>query len=267
MRVSFVIVALLTSHATAFPAFHGAGNATDDSAEFTSFSAAAVLNMADHPFLAPTETDSRSPCPCLNSLANHGFIPHDGKAITADNLKQNLMSVYGLTFALATGLIESGWQACGKFTAGKKAPTDLREFAKHNKIEHDVSLAHADAAPGEEYAPVTTDQGILQDLISRSADGQILTLEEVSQFRVAHEDVAPVPLSVVQQLTGQAEGCLMLQRFGDTDTVPVADVQTFLGESRIPDSYTGPKGAAGFVNIGLCAAKMARTMGDIRSSS
>jgi len=267
MRVSFLIVALLTSHAAAFPAFIGGGNATDDSTEVTSFSAGAALNLADHPFVPPTDTDSRTPCPGLNALANHGFIPHDGKAITPDNLKQNLMSVYGVTLAFATTLVESGWQACGKFTAGKKAPTDLHEFAKHNKIEHDVSLAHADAAPGEEYAPVTTDQGILQDLISKSADGQILTLEEIAQFRVAREDAAPVPLSKIHQTTAPAEACVVLQRFGDTETVPVADVQTFLGESRIPDSYTGPKSATGLVNIGSCAVKLKKTMGDIRSSS
>ncbi|KAK1246486.1 hypothetical protein MKX08_000288 [Trichoderma sp. CBMAI-0020] len=31
----------------------------------------------------PGPEDSRGPCPALNSLANHGFLPHSGKNITA----------------------------------------------------------------------------------------------------------------------------------------------------------------------------------------
>ncbi|KAJ6582149.1 Chloroperoxidase, partial [Mycena capillaripes] len=31
---------------------------------------------------APTATDVRSPCPGLNTLANHGYIPRNGKNIT-----------------------------------------------------------------------------------------------------------------------------------------------------------------------------------------
>jgi len=270
MRVSFLIVALLTSYATAFPELgcqvHGGGNQTNDANDANFFSGGA-LNMADHPFVPPTDTDSRTPCPALNALANHGFLPHDGKAITPDSIQQNIISVYGFSWALATASVEGGWQACGKFIAGKKAPTDLHEFAQHNKIEHDVSLAHADTAPGEKYAPVTTDQGLLQDLISRSADGQFLTMEDLSRVRVEREDAAPVPLTLSQQNTGRAASTLLLSRFGDNEKVPVSDVQTFLGESRIPDNYTVPKIPAGFVNIGALITKMAIMMADIRNDS
>jgi unspecific peroxygenase len=31
-----------------------------------------LVNDAAHPFIAPTETDMRGPCPGLNTLANHG---------------------------------------------------------------------------------------------------------------------------------------------------------------------------------------------------
>jgi len=270
MRVSFLTVALLTSYATAQSAvpeiqIHGAvNNGTDDSNESAGFAAAAALNMADHPFIAPTATDSRTPCPALNSLANHGFLPRDGKAITPDALKDSLRKVYGLTFALSTGLVESGWRSCGKFEAGKKAPTDLIEFAQHNKIEHDASLAHADVAPGETYAPVETDQGLLQDFVSRSADGQFLTMDDVARVRVEREDALPVPLTTAGVIAATGEGILLLNRIGDSEKVPVSDVQTFLGESRLPDSYTGPKGTMGFVTGGVLVAKLAKNMADIR---
>ena len=31
-----------------------------------------------YPYMAPKATDSRGPCPGLNTLANHGYLPRDG---------------------------------------------------------------------------------------------------------------------------------------------------------------------------------------------
>lgn len=38
----------------------------------------------------PGPGDLRSPCPGLNSLANHGFLPHDGKGMTIPVLVKGL---------------------------------------------------------------------------------------------------------------------------------------------------------------------------------
>lgn len=64
--------------------------------------------------------DSRSPCPALNSLANHGFLNHNGKGITIPQLIQggaqglnvgpDFMSVVG-----ALGLLSSPNPLSGKF--------------------------------------------------------------------------------------------------------------------------------------------------------
>lgn len=34
----------------------------------------------EHAFKAPGSTDQRGPCPGLNALANHGYLPHNGIA-------------------------------------------------------------------------------------------------------------------------------------------------------------------------------------------
>jgi hypothetical protein len=44
---------------------------------------------------APGPNDSRSPCPALNALANHGYLPHDGNNITPEVL-QRAAQVYSL---------------------------------------------------------------------------------------------------------------------------------------------------------------------------
>jgi len=44
----------------------------------------------------PEITDLRSPCPVINALANHGYLPRDGRNITGDHLNKTLQEVLGL---------------------------------------------------------------------------------------------------------------------------------------------------------------------------
>lgn len=39
-----------------------------------------VSNAGAHAFVAPGEGDQRGPCPGLNAMANHNYIPHNGIA-------------------------------------------------------------------------------------------------------------------------------------------------------------------------------------------
>ncbi|KAH6885612.1 Chloroperoxidase [Coprinopsis sp. MPI-PUGE-AT-0042] len=47
------------------------------------FLGAKLVNDAAHPFRAPKKSDLRGPCPGLNTLANHGWLPRDGVATPA----------------------------------------------------------------------------------------------------------------------------------------------------------------------------------------
>ncbi|EEB97921.1 hypothetical protein MPER_02663, partial [Moniliophthora perniciosa FA553] len=40
------------------------------------------IDWSQHSLQAPGPDDARGPCPGLNTLANHGFLPRDGKNIT-----------------------------------------------------------------------------------------------------------------------------------------------------------------------------------------
>ncbi|KAF2491850.1 Cloroperoxidase [Lophium mytilinum] len=53
-----------------------------------------------HQFQPPGVGDLRGPCPALNALANHGFIPHNGIA-TIDEIVNASMNVFGLGYDLA----------------------------------------------------------------------------------------------------------------------------------------------------------------------
>ncbi len=56
-------------------------------------SAGAFADESQYRYQAPGPNDSRSPCPALNALANHGYLPRDGKDITPEVL-QRAVQVY-----------------------------------------------------------------------------------------------------------------------------------------------------------------------------
>jgi hypothetical protein len=95
----------------------------------------------------PNTDDLRGPCPGLNALANHGFLPRDGKNLTLPTTVKGLAAI-NVTTETATlltlaALKTSSDPASGAFT--------LADLGKHGFIEHDGSLSREDTAlPGGE---------------------------------------------------------------------------------------------------------------------
>ncbi|KAL5427932.1 hypothetical protein PMIN04_001132 [Paraphaeosphaeria minitans] len=105
--------------------------------------AAAQFNYDD--WHAPASGDLRSPCPVLNALANHGFLPRDGRNITQGVLIKATSAVNLSTEVTAdlflAALKTSSDPASGAFT--------FQDLKKHNVIEHDGSLSRVDTGtPG-----------------------------------------------------------------------------------------------------------------------
>lgn len=62
---------------------------------------------ANHPFQAPGPTDQRGPCPGLNTLANHGYIPRSGIA-TIGQINAATAEVFNMGADLSTLLTVGG---------------------------------------------------------------------------------------------------------------------------------------------------------------
>ncbi|KAL7625736.1 hypothetical protein AAE478_004959 [Parahypoxylon ruwenzoriense] len=60
-----------------------------------------------HPWVAPGPDDFRGPCPMLNTLANHGFLPHDGRDITKEVTVNAVASALNFEPALGEVLFEN----------------------------------------------------------------------------------------------------------------------------------------------------------------
>uniref|UniRef100_A0A0K3C574 BY PROTMAP: gi/472588368/gb/EMS25840.1/ chloroperoxidase-like protein [Rhodosporidium toruloides NP11] gi/647396159/emb/CDR38182.1/ RHTO0S03e05270g1_1 [Rhodosporidium toruloides] n=1 Tax=Rhodotorula toruloides TaxID=5286 RepID=A0A0K3C574_RHOTO len=106
---------------------------------------------------------SRSPCPALNALANHGIIPRDGRHLTPSQLSSAIQYAYNLSPTLAIQLLspfEPLWRDRGWF--------DLSDLGVHNLVEHDGSLTREDNnSPFAQATDVATQATPSKRLIDR----------------------------------------------------------------------------------------------------
>lgn len=95
-------------------------------------------------YVPPKDGDSRSACPMLNAMANHGILPHDGKNITFKELNTTVRQ----TFNFAPSFCFFVPKFCADFLGRSywSDHFDLAELSLHNAIEHDGSLTREDAA-------------------------------------------------------------------------------------------------------------------------
>jgi len=180
----------------------------------------------------------RSPCPALNTLANHSYLPHDGKQLNSTILIRALEQGYGLSSVLAHILVIGGialLQQLGNF--------DLSDLARHNRIEHDASLVHDDTKARDEYAPIAPDSKLIDQFLEQAKDGRFMTIEDVARARVWREAQCPV-LNHLHAEIARGEMAIAIGLFGQQDSddgnkqgIPVDMLRVWLGEERLPDGW------------------------------
>ncbi|KAJ6497370.1 Cloroperoxidase [Mycena sanguinolenta] len=95
----------------------------------------------NHEWIAPKATDLRSPCPGLNTLANHGYVPRDGRDISIPMILQAAIDAFNVA-------PDAILQAAKVGLLSGDAPTtmDLDALKLHNLVEHDASISRNDLA-------------------------------------------------------------------------------------------------------------------------
>ena len=83
----------------------------------------------DHSWHPPTPTDRRSPCPMLNALANHGYLPRDGKDVSLADLvngfKESINLAPEATFLVTVKALQGS-------STGNFLTLHLDDLNKHN---------------------------------------------------------------------------------------------------------------------------------------
>ena len=101
-------------------------------------------NLTWPEYVPPKEGDSRSACPMLNAMANHGILPHDGKNIPFTELSAKIRQTFNFasTFCYFVPKLAADFLNRSYWTGR----LDLEELSLHNAIEHDASLTRQDTA-------------------------------------------------------------------------------------------------------------------------
>jgi len=186
-------------------------------------------------YIAPKDTDSRSACPALNALSNHGILPRDGRNITYPQMSAAIRNVYN--FAPSFCYFVPNYMA-GLLTRDYYKDTiNLSDISVHNGIEHDASLTRHDLAHQPDQSKPALE---LIDELLASATGKNntltphdLSLISTKRRREARANNSEFTLSTFHKLFGSSNSSTMLTIFGGR----VDDLEVILKEERLPDGW------------------------------
>ena len=83
-------------------------------------------------------TIARGPCPGLNTLANHGYLPRNGKKISLKILQDGMLDGFNIEHSDATLLFFQAIRTNPKYPVATSF--DLDHLGRHGILEHDISL-------------------------------------------------------------------------------------------------------------------------------
>ncbi|QYT05274.1 HEME_HALOPEROXIDASE domain-containing protein [Trichoderma simmonsii] len=173
--------------------------------------------------------DSRGPCPGLNSLANHGFLPRSGKNITVIDIVRGTYLGLGLSpdASVAVGVAEL-------IKSYRLAAFDLHELSNHGFVEHDCSLSRADFGDGNNNDFNETIWSVPLEVLMNYTT---ITPQAIGAARSARDlfDIAHNPnqqCGARSIAVGALENGLLIQSLGGKP--PLEWVRSIFEQQRIP---------------------------------
>nr|7ZNM_A Chain A, Artificial Unspecific Peroxygenase [Marasmius rotula]7ZNM_B Chain B, Artificial Unspecific Peroxygenase [Marasmius rotula]7ZNV_A Chain A, artificial unspecific peroxygenase [Marasmius rotula]7ZNW_A Chain A, artificial unspecific peoxygenase [Marasmius rotula]7ZNW_C Chain C, artificial unspecific peoxygenase [Marasmius rotula] len=192
-----------------------------------------IVDFSQHPWKAPGPNDLRSPCPGLNTLANHGFLPRNGRNITIPMIVQAGFDGYNvqpdiLILAAKVGLL----------TSPEPDTFTLDDLKLHGTIEHDASLSREDFALGDN---LHFNEAIFNTLANSNPGSDVYNITSAGQVlkdRLA-DSLARNPnvTNTGKEFTIRTlESAFYLSVMGNATTgeAPKNFVQIFFREERLP---------------------------------
>lgn len=220
-----------------------------------------VRTNDDHSYLRPMGADvsgfpkndapyHRSPCPAMNTLANHGYIPRDGKNLTPEMIKQAIIDVFHMDAGIAQTL------------ANALPPSlTLADLSVHGFIEHDASLVHDDEYFGHD--PSQVNGTLVDELLQRADKDGIISAKALAHYRHDREAECKktdpkYDFSLKPTATAYGEASLLVLGMGDyaSESISVAHAKSFLKDERIPEDFERSKVAITTTKAAFVAAKI-----------
>ncbi|KAG9241806.1 Chloroperoxidase, partial [Calycina marina] len=183
----------------------------------------------------------RSPCPMLNTLANHGFLSRTGRNISKEMFNQAQVTALNMSPELASKTTNAMVAKLGS-PINESESFDLNDFAAHGATEHDASLTRLDINQG---SVVDVNPGLIHLMLADSK-GPWLDPKSIARSRVRREEeslaIGSLPLSSAFVSFAQLEASFLILIFGyrecqdalDLLKAPKERIREWLIEERFP---------------------------------
>ena len=195
--------------------------------------------FAAREYIAPTDTDSRSPCPFLNTLANYGILSRDGKDIPLDMIKYAVMQEANVNDFIPQQVLNFVSQIAHKNEDGELS-IHLSDLGNHEVVEHDSSLTREDYDGGRgDNINISTQ--LVDQLLGFAKDGY-LKLEDIIAARKLRVEqsrklASHVELTTREWSTAHANSVLLAGVMGKDYKISVEHAKIFLLQERFPDGW------------------------------
>jgi len=170
----------------------------------------------------------------LNTLANHGLLPHNGKALTRDTIVGTLDRVLNINTTFGDFLFD---QALTNNPQPNATVFDLDHLGRHNILEHDASLSRADFFFGGNV--LSFNQSVFDQTRSYWTDPDTISLQMSANGKLARvlDSNATNPTFTLSELGSEfafGEVAAYIFVFGDraAGTAPKKMVEFFFGAYR-----------------------------------
>ncbi|ETN16893.1 hypothetical protein PPTG_05987 [Phytophthora nicotianae INRA-310] len=191
-----------------------------------------------------TATYRRSPCPALNALANHGYLPRNGQDITKSELKAVIMDVLNSANDTATVQVNPVPEIFS-----------LDYLSRHVLPEHDASLVRTDVYFGHD--PMEINTTLAEDFLARGGASGKINTTAVAHARADRvtmcEAINPeCTFGANEKQTAFLQAALLLTVLGQGDYISVDHARSFLVDEKIPSDFVK---AAEPVSVATLTAK------------
>ncbi|KAI3318577.1 putative peroxidase [Xylariaceae sp. AK1471] len=217
---------------------------------------------------------SRSPCPVVNALANHGYIARTGRNILMKDLNAamgqiGMSALLGSIFAKPTyiefqdpatvalrkspgflsrfwALIRNPYSFFSYFGCWRKGQVDERgrkvidlgNLAIHGSIEHDISLTRRDIDQSQGNCAAQKD--LIKALLASSSDGgETITTEDLGAFvkQCIQQQLIDNPgltYGPDEHTVNCGQVALLMHCFGDGKSIRCSYIRAIFEEERLP---------------------------------
>jgi hypothetical protein len=190
-------------------------------------------------YIPPKDGDSRCSCPALNTMANHGIIPRDGKNISFKEMSAKLCMTYNCAPSFCFFVPNYAARMLNKNY--ETDSIDLADLDLHNGIEHDASLTREDSAlvPNQAHPHIPFIKELLASATGKDKDGNpTLTSNDLAAYSAKRRVDAKVSnpeftLDLFHKIFGSSNSSTLITIFGGH----LPDIESFLIHERLPEGW------------------------------